>query len=85
MRRATGDALGPGLQWNKMLLKQNQKLQVNSESLIADTLFIFQVENAIDGEIELLKEMWSSKEFHVNLVNFVNSEKCLQFQKPAWS
>lgn len=67
MRRATGDALSAGLQWNKMLLKQNQKLQI---------------ENLIAGETELLKEMWSSKEFHVNLVNFVNSEKCLQFQKP---
>ena len=28
MRKATGDALSPGLQWNKMALKQNQKLQV---------------------------------------------------------
>ena len=39
MRRATGDALGPGLQWNKMLLKQNQKLQVNYQSLFVDTLY----------------------------------------------
>lgn len=68
MRKATGEALSPGLQWNKMLLKQNQKLQV---------------ENLISGETELLKEMWSSKEFHVNLVNFLNTEKCLQFQKPS--
>ena len=28
MRKATGDALSAGLQWNKMALKQNQKLQV---------------------------------------------------------
>jgi len=68
MKKATGETLSPGLQWNKMLLKQNQKLQV---------------ENLISGETELLKEMWSSKEFHVNLVNFLNTEKCLQFQKPS--
>lgn len=67
MRKATGDSLSPGLQWNKMLMKRNQKLQV---------------ETTIGGETELLKEMWSSKEFHVTLVNFVNSEKCLQFQNP---
>ena len=33
MRKATGDALSPGLQWNKMALKQNQKLQVISSAL----------------------------------------------------
>lgn len=70
MRKATGDALSAGLQWNKMALKQNQKLQV---------------EKTIGGEIELLKEMWSSRDFHVNLVKFINSEKCLEFQKPSAS
>jgi len=70
MRKATGDALSAGLQWNKMALKQNQKLQV---------------EQTIGGEIELLKEMWSSRDYHVNLVKFINSEKCLEFQKPPAS
>ena len=46
-------------------------------------LFVLQVEQTIRGEIELLKEMWSSRDFHVNLVKFINSEKCLEFQKPA--
>ena len=46
-------------------------------------LFLLQVEQTIRGEIELLKEMWSSRDFHVNLVKFINSEKCLEFQKPA--
>lgn len=83
MRKATGDALSPGLQWNKMLMKRNQKLQVQSSKYKTLTYFWFQVETTIGGETELLKEMWSSKEFHVTLVNFVNSEKCLQFQNPA--
>ena len=47
--------------------------------------FILQVEQTIRGEIELLKEMWSSRDFHVNLVKFINSEKCLEFQKPSVS
>jgi len=58
----------PGLHWNKLLLKQHQKSQI---------------EQVISGETELLKEIWSSKEFHVNLVKFVNTEKCLEFQKPT--
>ena len=44
-----------------------------------------QVEQTIGGEIELLKEMWSSRDYHVNLVKFINSEKCLEFQKPPAS
>jgi len=56
-----------GLQWNKLLLKQHQKSQV---------------EKVIGGETELLTEIWSSRQFHVSLVNFINTEKCLQFQKP---
>merc|ERR1719154_680655 len=56
-----------GLQWNKLLLKQHQKSQV---------------EQVIGGETELLTEIWSSRQFHVSLVNFINTEKCLQFQKP---
>jgi len=57
-----------GLQWNKLLLKQHQKSQV---------------EQVISGETELLVQMWTSKQFHVNLVNFISTEKCLQFQKPS--
>ena len=34
MRKATGEALSAGLQWNKMALKQNQKLQVIFAALI---------------------------------------------------
>ena len=41
-----------------------------------------QVEQVMGGETELLTEIWSSKQFHVSLVNFINTEKCLQFQKP---
>jgi len=66
MRRACGEN-NSGLQWNKLLLKQHQKSQV---------------EQVITGETELLTDMWSSKDFHVNLVNFINTEKCLQFQNP---
>jgi len=67
MRKACAES-NPGLHWNKLLLKQSQKNQV---------------EQVISGETELLKEIWSSKEFHVNLVKFINMEKCLQFQKPT--
>jgi len=67
MRKACAEC-NTGLQWNKLLLKQYQKNQV---------------EQVISGETELLKEIWSSKEYHVNLVKFLNSEKCLQFQKPT--
>jgi chromodomain protein Y len=66
IRRACGEN-NSGLQWNKLLLKQHQKSQV---------------EQVITGETELLTDMWSSKDFHVNLVNFINTEKCLQFQNP---
>ena len=88
MRKATGDTLSAGLQWNKMALKQNQKLQVfllhHAVSYNSIQLFC-KVEQTIGGEIELLKEMWSSRDFHVNLVKFINSEKCLEFQKPSAS
>jgi len=57
-----------GLQWNKLLLKQTQQAQV---------------EQAITGETALLTDMWSSKEFHTNLLTFINSEKCLVFQRPT--
>ena len=39
MRKATGDALSAGLQWNKMALKQNQKHQVS---------FVAQMRNVSD-------------------------------------
>jgi len=55
-----------GLQWNKLLLKQTQQAQV---------------EQAITGETALLTDMWSSKEFHTNLLSFINTEKCLVFQR----
>jgi len=67
MKKACAEC-NTGLQWNKLLLKQYQKNQV---------------EQVVSGETELLKEIWSSKEYHVNLVKFLNSEKCLQFQKPT--
>ena len=73
-----------GLQWNKLLLKQHQKSQVGSsgELKFFTQVNIFQVEQVIGGETELLTEIWSSRQFHVTLVNFINTEKCLQFQKP---
>merc|ERR1719427_237915 len=60
MKRACGES-NIGLQWNKLLLKQHQKTQV---------------EQVITGETELLTDMWSSKDFHTNLVKFINTEKC---------
>ena len=50
--------------------------------LISFKRILNQVEQVIRGETEVLTDMWSSKNFHVNLVNFINSEKCLQFQNP---
>jgi len=58
----------PGIQMNKLLLKQHQS---------------HQVEQVLSSETQLLTEIWSSKQYHVNLVNFISSEKCLQFQKPS--
>ena len=88
MKRACGEQ-NLGLQWNKLLLKQHQKSQVSLLMLMDklpkhtfDTTVCVQVEQVIGGETELLTEMWSSKQFHINLVNFISTEKCLQFQKP---
>ena len=73
-----------GLQWNKLLLKQHQKSQVGSFG-VTEYFYssdILQVEQVIGGETALLTEIWSSRQFHISLVNFINTEKCLQFQKP---
>ena len=84
VKRACSDS-NLGLQWNKLLLKQHQKSQVEILFEYHEKYFpiFFQVEQVISGESDLLSEMWSSKQFHVNLVNFISSEKCLQFQKPT--
>ena len=84
VKRATSQH-NSGLQWNKLLLKQHQKSQVTSHASLWPLLILFwvQVEQVISGETEILQQMWSSKQFHVNLVNFISTEKCLQFQNPS--
>lgn len=47
---------------------------------------MFQLELVLPGETSLLAEMWSSQDFHRNLVHFLNTDKCLHFrhQKHKW-
>jgi hypothetical protein len=41
---------------------------------------MFQLELVLPGETSLLAEMWSSQDFHRNLVHFLNTDKCLHFR-----
>jgi len=61
-------AAGNGMLWNKVLLKQNLKHQLWT---------------SLPAETRQLTEMWRQKEFHRNLVHFINQEKSLHFQSPS--